>query len=170
MIIYTFSRFINKKNYYRLEEQPEIIHCKRKLLIGKSITMSFSDNKTGLLWQSFMPLRKQIQNQAGSDLYSIQIYDYPFLDYTNPGNPFKKWAATEVTEFKNIRAGMESLILEGGLYAVFNYKGPASDPSIFHYIFDSWLPQSGYALDSRPHFEVLGEKFSNNDPLSEEEI
>jgi AraC family transcriptional regulator len=32
------------------------------------------------------------------------------------------------------------------------------------------LPNSAYALDDRAHFEVLGEKYKNNDPSSEEEI
>jgi AraC family transcriptional regulator len=32
------------------------------------------------------------------------------------------------------------------------------------------LPNLGYTLDDRAHFEVLGEKYKNNDPLSEEEI
>jgi AraC family transcriptional regulator len=57
-----------------------------------------------------------------------------------------------------------------GLYAVFNYKGSNMDHSIFEYIFRSWLPDSEYYLDNRPHFEVLGDKYKNNDPSSEEEI
>jgi AraC family transcriptional regulator len=60
--------------------------------------------------------------------------------------------------------------LPSGLYAVFDYKGSSNDQSIFLYIFGSWLPNSGYNLDDRPHFEVLGNKYKNNDPTSEEEI
>jgi AraC family transcriptional regulator len=32
------------------------------------------------------------------------------------------------------------------------------------------LPKSEYELDYRPHFEILGEKYKNNDQLSEEDI
>jgi AraC family transcriptional regulator len=32
------------------------------------------------------------------------------------------------------------------------------------------LPASGYELDDRPHFEILGERYKNNDPDSEEEL
>jgi AraC family transcriptional regulator len=60
--------------------------------------------------------------------------------------------------------------LNGGLYAVFNYKGLNTDNRIFIHIFTEWLPSSGYVLDERPHFEILGEKYKNNDPESEEEI
>ena len=65
---------------------------------------------------------------------------------------------------------MESFLLKKGLYAVFNYKGLSSDNSIFQYIFSKWIPESNYLLDDRPHFEILGVKYKNNDPNSEEEI
>jgi len=50
------------------------------------------------------------------------------------------------------------------------YKGSSADNSIFQYIYGQWLPNSNYLLDDKPHFEVLGEKYKNNDPNSEEEI
>ena len=71
---------------------------------------------------------------------------------------------------KPYRTHMQTLILEEGTYAVFDYKGSGNDNRIFEYIFGTWLPQSEYELDKRPHFEVLGEKYKNNDPDSEEEI
>jgi AraC family transcriptional regulator len=37
-------------------------------------------------------------------------------------------------------------------------------------MFREWLPASGYELDDRPHFEILGERYKNNDPDSEEEL
>jgi AraC family transcriptional regulator len=61
--------------------------------------------------------------------------------------------------------------LNEGLYAVFLYKGAASAAAPFYqYIFQTWFPNSEYLLDNRPHFEILGEKYKNNDPASEEEI
>ena len=63
------------------------------------------------------------------------------------------------------------MVLEGGLYAVFTYTGlPADYRESFQFIFYTWLPASGYKLDSRAHFNLLGEKYRNNDPTSEEEI
>jgi AraC family transcriptional regulator len=43
-------------------------------------------------------------------------------------------------------------------------------PAFYQYIFNSWLPGSGYRLDNRPHFAVMGEKYKNDDPNSEEEL
>jgi AraC family transcriptional regulator len=65
---------------------------------------------------------------------------------------------------------MEDFELPGGRYAVFSYRGSSADPAPFTHIYSEWLPQSGYALDDRPHFEVLGPKFKPNHPDSEEEI
>lgn len=67
-------------------------------------------------------------------------------------------------------SGMETFVLPKGLYAVFKYKGVHTDHSIFQYIFQTCLPGSGYVLDNRPHFEVLGDQYKNSDPASEEEI
>ncbi|MGZ3847072.1 MAG: GyrI-like domain-containing protein, partial [Flavisolibacter sp.] len=70
----------------------------------------------------------------------------------------------------DVPEGMESFVLNGGLYAVFDYQGLNTDNRIFIYIFRDWLPNSEYELDDRPQFEVLGEKYKNNDPDSQEEI
>ena len=140
-----------------------------KKLVGKRLQMSFSNDRTPELWRSFMLQKKEIQNTVGSDLFSLQHYENinPFEDF-NPETIFEKWATIEVTDFNNIPEGMEVFTLTGGLYAVFDYKG--NSPEIFQYIFQTWLPDSGYELEKRPHFEVLGEKYNNNDPNSEEEI
>ena len=150
--------------------QPEIKTLTEKKLIGQRLRMSLSNNKTGELWQSFMSRRKEIENKRGTDLYSMQVYHLAYFSHYNPIMEFEKWAAIEVTGFDTIPEGMEAFILEGGLYAVFAYKGLNTDTKIFEYIFTEWLPNSDYTLDDRPHFEVLGEKYKNNDPDSEEEI
>lgn len=150
--------------------QPRIETLQEKKLIGKHQTMSFADNKTGELWRGFMPHRKGITNAIGTDLYSMQLYAPEFFRQFNPHAIFEKWAAVEVADFDNIPEGMETFTLIGGLYAVFLHKGSSTDNSTFQYIFNTWLPNSEYTLDDRPHFEMLGAKYKNNDPDSEEEI
>jgi AraC family transcriptional regulator len=117
-----------------------------------------------------MQKRKEIRNHIGNKLYSIQVYDSAYFNNFNPVAGFEKWAAVEVADFETVPAEMETFILPGGLYAVFLYKGLSTDSAIFQYIFGTWLPGSTYLLDERPHFEVLGEKYKNDDPDSEEEI
>ncbi len=149
--------------------QPKIKILPQKKLIGKRLTMSLTDNKTFQLWHSFMPRRKEITNSMASDLFSMQVYGSP-LKLGDLNQTFEKWAAMEVSDFENIPNEMDTFILEGGLYAVFHYKGLSTDNKIFIYIFETWLPNSNYLLDERPHFEILGDKYKNGNPNSEEEI
>jgi len=143
-----------------------------KKLVGKRLTMSLANDRTPELWRSFMMQRKEIQNCCSSDLYSIQIYDPKFnhKDLTLH-TVFDKLAAAEVTDIFHIPEGMEAYTVRGGLYAVYIHKGlPSAFEKTFHYIFQEWMPASEYEVDSREHFELLGEKYKNNHPDSEEEI
>lgn len=150
--------------------QPRIEVLKEKKLIGCKLEMSFSQNKTGQLWSNFVPRIKEISNKVDHNKISMQIYDTDFYTRFNPNKTFVKWATVEVSDFNTIPENMLSFTLEDGLYAVFDYKGSSADTSIFQYIFSDWLPNSEYQLDDRPHFEILGETYKNNDPNSEEEI
>ena len=150
--------------------QPRIKTISEKKLIGKRLKMSLTNNLTGRVWGEFMPRRNEIKNNLTSELISMQVYGPNYYKEFNPSNEFEKWASVEVTDFGTVPNDMESFVLEGGLYAIFDYKGSSSDNRIFQYIFMTWLPNSEYLIDDRPHFEVLGEKYKNNDPNSEEEI
>lgn len=150
---------------------PTIQTVEKKKFIGKHIIMSLVNNKTFELWKSFMPVRNQIKDIVGSDLYSLQVYNEDYFINFNPAAEFKKWAALEVTDFDAVPEGMETYILPAGKYAVFHYIGnPENGEEVFGYIFKEWLPNSGYELGNRPHFEILGSKYKNGDPRSEEEI
>ncbi|PSJ74917.1 GyrI-like domain-containing protein [Sphingobacteriales bacterium UPWRP_1] len=150
--------------------QPQIQNLQEKKLVGMQLLMSLTDNKTGELWRSFMTRRNEITNNLTNDLISVQVYEPAYFSDFNPSNTFVKWATVEVPDFNQVPANMDMFVLPGGLYAVFNYKGTSNNPGIFQYIFATWLPNSGYTLDNRPHFEVLGAKYKNDNPLSEEEI
>ena len=149
---------------------PRIETLKEKKLLGLRLRMSLSDNKTGVLWKLFMPRYSEILNKVSNELISMQVYTKAYFVDFQPTNEFEKWATVEVTNFESVPTEMETFSLAGGLYAVFDYKGSSNDPSIFQYIFGTWLPSSEYLLDDRPHFEMLGDKYKNNDPNSEEEI
>jgi AraC family transcriptional regulator len=149
--------------------QPKIVIAKTRNLVGKKLKMSLANDRTSELWRSFMPERKKVANKVSDDLISMQVYRHP-LHIGDATQEFEKWAVTEVSHFEEIPDGMESFILEEGLYAVFEYKGLNTDTAIFMYIFKEWLPNSDYELDQRPHFEILGSKYKNGDPESEEEI
>ncbi|MFC6096005.1 GyrI-like domain-containing protein [Flavobacterium qiangtangense] len=150
---------------FRIEILPE------KKLVVLTQKMSIFENKTFLLWNSFMKRKGEIQNAIGSDLFSIQIYESNYFEGFNPKKEFLKMAGLEVNSLENIPNGMEAYVLKSGKYAVFEYKGnPKSGGEAFQYIFQEWFPNSGFSLDNRPHFEILGTKYKNDSDESEEEI
>ena len=152
--------------HLRIETLPE------KKLVGKTLRMSLAEDHMSQLWSGFMPERDLIQNKIGAAFLSVQVYDTAlnFNDFS-PQTDFTKCAVVEVSEFKNIPRGMETLTLVGGLYAVFIHKGKAQDfPKTMKYIFGQWLPSSDYEVDQRAHFEVLGAQYKPNSGESEEEV
>jgi AraC family transcriptional regulator len=134
--------------------------------------MTLSDNKTGDLWKNFMRQRNKITNNLTSEMISMQLYDQSIdFEKFNQDTSFEKWSAIEVPYFQTVPDGMETFILISGLYAVFVHKGPASSgDKTFKFIFETWLPDSGYTIDNRPHFEILGDKYKHENHDSEEEV
>ena len=151
---------------------PSIQNLPETLLIGKKVRMNFLNNQTQALWQSFMPRKKEIQNTIGTELYSVEVYDsLSYFDSFSPATEFDKWAAVKVTNMTSVPEEMEALTIPAGLYAVFPFKGMASEAqAMYQFILGTWIPNSIYELDHRPHFAVMGEKYKNNDPDSEEEL
>jgi AraC family transcriptional regulator len=118
-----------------------------------------------------MSEKKNITQVVGNELCSVEIYDSTFFENFDPMKSYEKWAAVEVTSLESVPVHLEQLIIPEGLYAIFLYKGLASEAATFYrYIFQAWLPASGFVLDDRPHMAIMGDKYRRDDPFSEEEI
>lgn len=151
----------------RFELPYRIALIEPKKLIGFSITTSFQDDKTQIVWRKFMMRRNEIVNQTSNQLFSLQIYPENFT----ANQTFRKYALAEVSDFNNIPNDFETFELESGKYLVFNYKGKAENgPEIFRYIFQNVIPENQFEVDNRPHFEIFGEDYNPNDDSAEEEI
>jgi AraC family transcriptional regulator len=152
-------------------KEPKIEKLQKMQLVGKHITMSLSNNRTAELWGAFMPVRDSVLRRANGNYYSVEVYPKGYFEHFNPNTEFEKWAAVKVEEVTDLPEAMESLTVPEGLYAVFPFKGtPANVPQFMQQIFGVWLPHSKYQLDNRPHFALMGEKYKNNDPESEEDF
>lgn len=149
---------------------PSIQTLDTTIIAGLNLEMNLVQNLTGQLWQSFGPHISSIPDRKNNHKISLQIYPQNYFAHFNPKTSFIKWAGVEVKSSDNIPIGLECMVIPEGLYAVFHYKGSSADSSIFNYIYSQWLPSSEYELDNRPHFEVLGDLYKNNDPDSEEDI
>lgn len=152
--------------FLRLETLPET------QLVGMCLRCSQNQNRTFELWSGFMPRRKEVVNALPGPIFSVQQFDKGFDVYHFTGDTvYNKWAALRVNDNNLVPAGMLPLTLAGGLYAVFLHKGTTQDFSkTLQFIYGEWMPASGYMPDDREHFELLGEKYRNNSPDSEEEV
>lgn len=148
---------------------PTIKIFPKAKFIGKNLTYTYSNYRIVELWNSFMVRRNEIKNQIGTNYFNIQINPQNF-DF-NPNTSFVKWAAVEVLDFNSIPDGMEILEIQEGLYAIFHYVGNNQNAAnFFNKIYKDWLPNSEFELDNRPQFEILGEKYKNDNQISEEDI
>lgn len=151
--------------------EPEITTLGTTQLVGLAKDMSLINNQTQSLWQQFSPRISEIKHKISSDKLSLQVYPKNYYKDFSPAKAFTKWAAVGVSNWDIIPEGLDRFTLESGLYAVFHYKGSSGDAaSFFQYIFTEWIPKSKYVIDDRPHFEVLGDRYKNNDSNSEEDI
>ena len=147
---------------------PTIKNVEQLQLVGISAQMSYIDNQTQKLWETFIPFSKKINHKQSNDFYSLQVFPENFFKAFNPTIAFEKWALVPVTAIESNIEPCKPFILPAGLYAVFHHKG--MDTSIFQRIYGEWIPQSPYQLDNRPHFEILDEKYKKGSPDSEEDI
>lgn len=149
---------------------PTIITLQEKKMLGMHLEMSLVNNRTGELFQKFMPRKKEISDIISDGVYALQQYDFKSF---NPHTVFEKWACVEIDPAQTILDGMETFQLKSGLYAVFNHKGTTKEfIKTMGFITQIWEPKSAYQIDnSRPHFEYLDHRYLGpNNPLSEEEI
>lgn len=151
---------------------PEIRQASEIKLIGISKQVRINDPATVEIWKSFVPRRDEVKNRVDQNLYSVHIYDHDFKpENVTPQTIVTRYASVQVDSFSNIPDGMETLTIPAGVWAVFTFKGtPQQFPETWMQFMFEWLPSSSYQLDSRPHFEMLGNKYKHNDPESEEEV
>lgn len=144
-------------------------------LAGMKAVLRAAQPDPSSLWKRFMPQLKHLEpHRENDDLYALQQYPSPLksLEF-EPESRFECWAGTRIKSGSApLPEGIKRLQVKGGLYAIFIHRGPASAFShTLQAIYDQWLPGSGYKIDQRAHFQVMGPGYAGpNHPEAEEEI
>lgn len=134
-------------------------------------SMSFADPAMRELWQAFRPRANEIPSRASEDFVSLRVFEQPVRGAPTLESRFEQWAAVEVTQFNDLPQGIDSHVLGGGMYALFTYRGRASDfATAARYIYGEWLPGSDYEVDDREFFEILGPAYRPDDPHATEKV
>ncbi|MCC1484642.1 GyrI-like domain-containing protein [Winogradskyella immobilis] len=145
---------------------PRIIQLPEKKLIGMKSKMHHGQfGNIVALWKRFMPNRITIKNTVNNEFIALQEYS----DFKNFDASFNIWASVEVSDIELIPEGMHAFAIPEGTYAVFLQKGMDAGAT-YQGIMTEWLPSSGYAIDDRPHFQVMGDKYKNGSEDSEEDF
>jgi len=155
-----------------ISREPVLITAEPIRLIGHKVVHTHAQPQTQALWQGFRPRRGDITGFTSADNYNVQQYPSFDLDHFDPHQEYTQWAAAPVTADCPVPDGMQELILPGGLYAVFRYRGRAWEfqPSA-QYIYGEWLRLGPYDLGGLSHFEVLGPDYLGpGNPNSEEDV
>ena len=152
---------------YRIVESEEI------LVVGLKAEANFHNIHlvTPQLARQFMPRLKEVTSRK--DAYTLSLQKYYHFDYKtfNSDEGFEKWIGIEVTNLDAVPQNMETLSIASGRYLVIDFKGSIPDfIALWQNIHSSWLPNSEYELDSRPHFERLPSSYSPMQEVNEEEI
>lgn len=149
--------------------KPEIICKDERLLLGIARKINQSENlKFGLLLKvknEFLEMVNTIENRVNTELY-YAAYDYIPEDISKEDDEinYTYFYCVEVSDYKNIPAGMVKKVLPQAKYAIFNYdtknntlNGERLSQSIYDYIDGIWLPNSGFELAETPDYEVINE-------------
>ncbi|GAB4198197.1 MAG: hypothetical protein Tsb002_32970 [Wenzhouxiangellaceae bacterium] len=148
--------------------QPTITTLPPIRVVGLCENSTFASHNPAALWQRFMPRRHEIQQRVGDDYFAIRVFSSQIF---TPDTSFEHWAAVAVSDDQEAPAGMQAHTLTGGEYAVFEHRGaPAALGQTLQHIFSDWLPQSGYQLDQREHFERMPADYRPDDPQALETV
>ena len=147
---------------------PKIKTCSEIKVIGLSSKTKLNEPHNILeLWKEFMPRKHELKNIVSEELIALQIFN--LQENGEPEAEFDIWACAEVTGFNAIPQNMKSFSIPSGTYAVFLHKGMNAGLT-YQKIMTEWLPNSGYKIDNRPHFQIMGENYKNGSPDSEEDF
>ena len=140
--------------------QPQLVTKPAFTVVGLAIKTQPMTPEIPALWRQFGPRMGEAPHLAepGVSLGLMDILDREDgkMDYI-AGNP--------VTQVGKLPAGMTSWQAPANTYAVFEATLPTI-PQTFDYIFNTWLPTSGYQQAAGPYFERYGETFDPSEPGS----
>jgi len=138
--------------------QPQFVTKPAFIVVGLLIHTKPMTPEIPQLWDQLVPRMGEIQHLAepGVSYGLMDHFDQKIgaLDYM---------AGNAVEKVVELPAGMTHWNVPANTYAVFEAR-LATIGETFDYIYNSWLPTSGYQQAAGPYFERYGGTFSPADP------
>ena len=141
--------------------QPELVTKPAFTVVGMLLHTRTMAPEIPQLWEHFGPRMDEVPDQAEPGVsYGVMQQG------AAGGDALDYMAGVAVVQALDVPAGMTSWEIPAQTYAVL----PATLPTLgaaFDFIYNTWLPASGYQPTGGPFFERYGATFDPSDPTSE---
>lgn len=144
------------------------ITLEKSTFLGFPTETSLLEDQTALVFKQLMIWRKDSEEHRAQPVYDIKVYPEAYFSSFNPSRSFTKWAAVLQKDKMQVEE-LQSYVVDKGLYLCFTCEGHVS-AQFFQELYSSWLPQSEYELDDRPHFDKLWPDPAQRGAVIKEEI
>ena len=150
-------------NRKETDMQPEIIEYRSFLVAGPAYVGDNANQEIADLWANdFAPRENEFKRVDPYVSYGVCE-----MDDTLTNGCFRYYAGVEIRDPKEAPEGMSVIKVPAGKYAVFKHTGSLDTLGKTHeYIYNRWLPTSGYQRDDRPDLEVYTTEFHDFQPDS----
>jgi predicted transcriptional regulator YdeE/DNA-binding transcriptional MerR regulator len=144
------------------EMEPKYVTRPAFTVVGMRYYGKNENQEIAQLWRQANPRLGEIQHVTGECAYGLCCA----VEGAAPGE-FEYVAGLEVTDAEPVPAGMVARQVPPQQYAVFTHVGGLDKlRDTYHYIYQTWLPQSGRQLTGGPDFELYDQDFKDFAPDS----
>ncbi|MDD3050193.1 MAG: AraC family transcriptional regulator [Candidatus Cloacimonetes bacterium] len=149
---------------------PQIIEIKDIKVVGIKDKSTINQNTIPQLWDRFNHAYCTIKNKS-KDARCLGICFYTGMTDFNNDTEFEYLASVEVDNFDEIPEKMMKYVVKGGKYAVFTHVGTLANlKNTYSFIYNEWLPSSGYDFAKSDDFELYDHRFKFGQEDSEFDI
>lgn len=148
--------------------QPRFVDLAELNLVGLPYFGTPAEGKFTETWHRFFEVEPSIQNRVDPKVcYGVELYDKDFM----PGQDWYYFPSVQVSSLADTPGLFFAKTFPACRYAVFAAVGGVPKlGEVFQFIYNEWLPASGYAMAYPWDFEVYGEQFKGDEPESVVEI
>ncbi len=152
------QKFLNNPYRKEKEMEPQWIDLPEMKVVGVAYIGKNENQEIPQTWDVFNRRCQEIKHVApGSPAYGVCAC----VPEAAQGE-FEYVACYGVDQASEIPAGMVERTIPAGRYAVFVHIGPLDGlRATYEYIYQYWLPQSGFQLTGGPDFELYNQEFVN---------
>jgi AraC family transcriptional regulator len=143
--------------------EPKIVNLGSLILAGQPYYGNPEGGAFGKAWERFNAQRKSMTGRVNPKMYyGLEVYGPEFM----AEHRWTYMPSVEVKDLADLSGLFFGKVLPASKYAVYTAtKGLASIPDAFMYVYNTWLPASGYEVAYPYDFELYDDdRFHEDGP------